>query len=158
MHPRSIGIINGLVFLLFWSFVAMLSAPVWYGVLAPIMFILVPSSVLVAWRGNHLSNKFISNSARLSHSIIDGFKWGFIAAATFMAWSISAQVFAAGGHFDNSDFFSMQTAKYIVAYAIPVSFVGGVTGALHGAVFFYLNRWLYTANKARQNRPAGWTR
>ncbi len=145
MNSRSIGLINGIITLMFWSSLGMLLASEWWGALPVILFVLVPISALVSYRSSVLAQLLIEGKATIKLYAIDGFKWAFVAAATFWLWSISSQVMAAGGPLLGANWW--QVIKYIFTISLPISLIAGLIGSVHGVAFFYLNSWQITANK-----------
>ena len=123
----------------------MLLASEWWGALPVILFVLVPISALVSYRSSVLAQLLIEGKATIKLYAIDGFKWAFVAAATFWLWSISSQVMAAGGPLLGANWW--QVIKYIFTISLPISLIAGLIGSVHGVAFFYLNSWQITANK-----------
>ena len=139
MNPRKIGLINGILVLIFWSACGMLLATHWQGAFPVIVFILLPVSVLVAWRSFKMAILLQAGKVALKHYALDGFKYGFIVSCALWVCSISMQVWAAGNVLDNASF--IQIVKFILLVSIPTSILAGIIGLLHAIGFYYLNRW-----------------
>lgn len=150
MSRRTVGLIDGLVFLVFWSLVGMMASAYWWGALPIILFVLVPVSALVSWRGAVMASSFSEGSPSLKQYVLDGAKWGSLASLMFLGWSIASQVSAAGEHLEGASFFSKEVATYLLFMGVPLVLAGTVAGSVHGGVYFYLNRWLATANQSGQ--------
>lgn len=150
MSPRTVGLIDGLIFLVFWSLVGMMTSTYWWGALPIILFVLVPVSALVSWRGAVMASSFRNGSPSLKQHVFDGAKWGSLAGLVLLGWSVASQVSAAGGHLDGASFFSKEVAAYLLYMGVPLICGGTGAGSVHGAMYFYLNRWLTTANQSGQ--------
>ncbi len=142
VSPRTIGLIDGSLFLLSWSAFGFLSASHWWGALPIIVFILVPSAALVSWRGASLSKQGRANFPSLLAHVKDGGKWGGIAGFVLFAWSFTSEVIAAGGPLLGTPFFSLATAEYALILSSVFCIGGTLFGAAHGLAFYFINRWL----------------
>lgn len=140
MNNRNIGLMNGMITLVFWSLLGILLASEWWGAFPVILFVLVPISALVSYRSSVLAQLLIEGKATIALYAVDGFKWAFTAASIFWLCSISSQVMAAGGSLLDANWW--QVVKYIFTVSLPISLIAGLIGSVHGAGFFYLNRWL----------------
>ncbi len=139
---RKIGMIDGLIFLTFWSAIGMASAPYWYGALPVIIFILIPISALVSWRGARSVENIKEEKLSIKTSAIEGGLCGFLVTFAISLWSYSAQVYAAGTLFDNVQTNNIELYERIVEAYLPIVSGGILSGALHGMFFYKLNQKL----------------
>lgn len=145
---RKIGRIDALLFFVLWSCVGLASATHPWGSLPFILFLLVPASALVGWRGATSVHLFLAGTASLRRTVIEGFGWGVAFVFLVWLWGASKEAFAAGCVFDG---LSPLQSEFWFAVSVtlpPTLGIGGIFGALHGIAFFYLNRWLVRANPA----------
>jgi hypothetical protein len=144
---RKIGMIDGMLFLIFWSISGMASATYWHGALPIIVFIIIPVSAFVAWRGAKSVEKIKNGKATNRTSAIEGGLCGLIATLVISVWSYSTQVYAAGSVFDDISPNSFEFFKRIAEAYIPIITVGTILGSIHGVLFFNLNKKNYKTIK-----------
>lgn len=132
--------IDGTLFLIFWSIAGMASATYWYGALPIIVFIIIPSSAFVAWRGAKSVENIINGKAKNKTSAIEGGVCGLIATLAISVWSFSTQVYAAGSVFDSISFGSLEFFKRIAEAYILIITAGTIISSTHGVLFFNLNK------------------
>lgn len=142
MSPRIVGLIDGVVFLGFWSLIGLAQPSLQGEALLIVWVLLLIASVLVWWRGSVIASLFVEDRTSLVGHVLDGVKWGALTGLGILIWGVSSQVLAAGGPLDNASFFSVETAIYLLLMGAYLSATGAVLGGVHGAVFFYFNRWL----------------
>lgn len=139
---RKIGLIDGVVFLFFWSVTGMANATYWHGALPVIVFILVPLAGFVAWRGSVSVEKIINGKATNKSSAIEGAIYGLIVAIVLCLWSCASQVYAAGSVFDDLSPNSFEWYLRIFQSYLPFITAGAVIGSLHGVAFYNINKYL----------------
>ena len=139
---KKIGMIDGGLFLLFWSSVGMISATYWYGALPVIFFILIPVSAFVAWRGAKSVEKIKTETITNKASALEGGLCGLIITLLVSLWSYSSQANAAGSVFDGVSMNSFEFYKRIFSLYVPIITGGTMMGAIHGIIFFNLNKYL----------------
>lgn len=152
MLARKIGRIDALLFFVLWSYVSFVSAANPWGALPVIVFLLVPASALVGWRGATFVRLILAGVASLRHAVIEGFGWGAAFVFAVWLWGAASSAFAAGGVLDG---LSPLQAKFWYAVSVtllPALGIGGILGTLHGIALFYLNRWLVRANAPASKR------
>ncbi|MDG4605159.1 MAG: hypothetical protein P9D89_03655 [Candidatus Contendobacter sp.] len=143
---RKIGRLDALIFFVIWSCVGLASAAHPWGSLPIIVFLLVPASALVGWRGAASVRLILAGTASLRRAAIEGFCWGAAFVFAVWLWGVSKSALAAGGVLDD---LSPLQAEFWLALSVtllPALGIGGTLGALHGIALFYLNRWLVRAN------------
>lgn len=143
---RKIGRIDALLFFVIWSCVGLMSATHPWGALPVIVFLLVPASALVGWRGAALVLLILAGAASLRRAVIEGFGWGAAFVFAIWLWGAASSAFAAGGVLDGLSPLQAEFWYAVSVTLLPVLGVGGILGALHGIALFYLNRWLVRAN------------
>jgi len=134
--------IDGVLFLIFWSIVGMTTATYWHNALPIIIFILIPVSAFVAWRGAKSVDRIINGKATNKTSAIEGAVCGLIATSAIAIWSYSTQVYAAGSVFDNITHNSLEFYKRIAEAYLLLITAGTIIGAIHGVLFFNMNKML----------------
>jgi len=137
-----IGMIDGGLFLIFWSIIGMVSATYWYGALPIIIFILIPLSSFVAWRGAKSVEKIKNEKLTYKSSALEGAICGFIASLIFVIWSYSSQAYAAGSVFDDVSPNTIEFYKRFVKAYVPLLAAGPLLGSIHGVLFFRINMFL----------------
>ncbi len=145
---RKVGRIDAALFFAIWSCVGLLSTTHPWGSLPAIVFLLVPASALVGWRGAVSARLILAGTASLRRAVIDGFSWGAAFVFVVWLWGNASSAFAAGGVLDG--LYPLQSEFWfaVAVTLVPALCIGSVLGALHGATLFYLNRWLVRANPA----------
>lgn len=146
---RKIGRIDAGLFFLLWAVVLLLSVGHPYGALPAIIFLLVPASALVGWRGAVSVRLLLQGRASLLRGAIEGFAFACLFLAVVWLWSWLSQAHAAGTVFDglspeSPDFWS------IIGYLGFWLLGFGVAGAIHGVLLLYLNYRLLMANPSFQ--------
>lgn len=146
MVARKVGRIDALLFFVIWSCVAAVLASRPIGSLPIIIFLLVPASALVGWRGAVSVRLILSGVASLQRAAVEGFAWGATFALVIWLWGFSNAALAAGTIFDGLS--PLQPAFWVsvATTLLPAMGVAGLLGATHGVAFLYLNRWLVRAN------------
>ena len=145
---RRIGRIDALLFFVIWSCIGVASASDVWGALPAIVFLLIPASALVGWRGAASVRLLLCGKASPRRALIEGFGWGV--AFVFAIWLLGAtnSAFAAGGALDG---LSPLQSEFWFAFALtvlPSLGIGGLLGTVHGIALFYVNAWLVRANPA----------
>ncbi|WP_133247315.1 hypothetical protein [Azospira sp. I13] len=146
MIAQKIGRIDALLFFVIWSCVGLLSATHSYGALPIIVFLLVPASALVGWRGTVSVRLILAGAASLRRAAIDGFIGGAAFVLVIWLWGFSNAALAAGTVFDGLSPWQFEFWLAVATTLLPAMGAAGVVGALHGIAFFFLNRWLIRAN------------
>lgn len=139
---RKIGMIDGGLFLIFWSIIGMFNANYWYGALPIIIFILIPSSAFVAWRGAKSVTKIKNKKLTCKSSSLEGAICGFIASLILVIWSYSSHAYAAGSVFDDVSPSTIEFYKRLVIACVPIISAGTLLGSIHGVLFFRINMFL----------------
>ncbi len=139
---RKIGMIDGGIFLLFWSSVGMLSANYWHGALPVILFILIPVSAFIAWRGTKSVERIKAQKITNKTSAIEGGLYGLFITVLISFWSYSSQVYAAGSVFDGIPVSSLEFCKRIFVSYILIITAGTALGSIHGVLFYNFNKYL----------------
>lgn len=143
---RKIGRIDALLFFVLWSCVGLASATDPLGAFPIIVFLLVPASALVGWRGAVSVRLFVAGTASLSRAAIEGASWGAAFVFVVWFWGASKSALAAGGVLDGLSPLQAQFWFALSVTLLPALGIGGIFGAMHGIALFYLNRWLVRAN------------
>ena len=143
---RKIGRIDALLFFILWSCVGLASATHPWGSLPIIVFLLVPASALVGWRGAAAVRLILAGTASLRRAAIEGLCWGTVFVFGVWLWGASKSAFAAGYILDGLSPFQAESWYAVSVTLLPALGIGGTLGALHGIALFYLNRWLVRAN------------
>jgi len=144
MVARKIGRIDALLFFVVWSCIGAASATNPAGSLPLIIFLLVPASALVGWRGAASARLILAGTASLQRSATEGFVWGAIFILLIWLWGVSNAALAAGTVLDGLSPFQFEFWAVVATTLLPAVGIGGSIGSLHGVVFLYLNRWLCT--------------
>lgn len=143
---RKIGLIDALFFFVIWSCAGFISAAHPWGALPVIVFLLVPASALVGWRGAVFVRLILAGAASLRRAVIEGFGWGAAFVFAIWLWGAASSAFAAGGVLDGLSPFQAEFWYAVSVTLLPALGIGGVLGALHGMGLFFLNRWLVRVN------------
>jgi len=143
---RKIGGIDALLFFIVWSCVGLISATHPWGSLPIIVFLLVPASALVGWRGAACVRLILAGAASLRRAVIEGFCWGATFVFSIWVWGASKSALAAGGVLDGLSPLQSEFWYTVSVTLLPALGIGGIFGALHGIALFHLNRWLIRAN------------
>ena len=143
---RKVGLINAAFFFIVWSCIGALSAAQPIGSLPVIIFLLVPASALVGWRGAASVRHILGGTASLRRALSEGFVSGACLIFLVWLWGTANSAFAAGSAIDGLSPLQVEFWFVIAVTLLPALGLGGVLGAMHGVVFFYLNRWLVQAN------------
>ena len=141
-----IGFIDALLFFVVWSCVGLATAAQPSGALPIIVFLLVPASALVGWRGAASVRLILAGTASLRRAVIEGFAYGAAFVFVIWLWGASNAALAAGTVFDG---LSPRQPEFWVTVAkslLPALGIGGSIGSLHGIVLLYVNRRLVRAN------------
>jgi hypothetical protein len=146
MVARKVGRIDALLFFVIWSCVAAMLASRPIGSLPIIIFLLVPASALVGWRGAASVRLIVSGVASLQRAALEGFTWGAAFAFGIWLWGFSNAALAAGTIFDGLSPLRPVFWVSVATTLLPAMGVAGLLGAMHGVAFLYLNRWLVGAN------------
>ena len=146
---RKIGRIDAAAFFLFWGIVLLFSTAHPYAALPAIVFLLVPSSALVGWRGAASVRLLLQGRASLLRGAIEGFLFACLVVFVVWLWSWFSQAHAAGTVFDG---LSPESPDFwrLIAYLALWLGVFGVVGAIHGVLLLYLNYRLLMANSSFQ--------
>jgi hypothetical protein len=145
-----VGRIDAALFFAIWSCAGLLSATHPLGSLPAIVFLLVPASALVGWRGAASARLILAGTASLRRAVLEGFSWGAAFVFLVWLWGNASSAFAAGGVLDGLSPLQSEFWFAVAVTLVPALCIGGVLGALHGAALFNLNRWLVRANPAVQ--------
>jgi len=146
MIARNVGRIDALLFFVIWSCVAAALASRPIGSLPIIIFLLVPASAVVGWRGTISVRLILLGVASLQRAAVEGFAWGAVFALAIWLCGFSNAALAAGTVLDGLS--PLQPAFWVsVASTLFLAMgIAGLLGATHGVTFLYLNRWLVRAN------------
>ena len=146
---RNMGRIDAVLFFLFWGVVLLFSAAHPYGALPAIIFLLVPASALVGWRGAASVRLLLQGRASLLRGAIEGFVFACLLLAVVWLWSWFSQAHAAGTVFDG---LSPESPDFwLIIGNLGLWLLGfGVAGAIHGVFLLYLNYRLLMANPSFQ--------
>lgn len=146
---RKIGRIDAALFFLLWALVLLFSVAHPYGALPAIIFLLVPASALVGWRGAVSVRLLLQGCASLLRGAIEGFAFACLFLAVVWLWSWFGQAHAAGTVFDG---LSPESPDFwrIIGYSGLWLTGLGVAGAIHGVLLLYLNYRLLMANPSFQ--------
>lgn len=147
-----VGLLDGGLFFVFWAALYLADRP--WGALVPMLFLLLPVSVLVVWRGAALVRQLLAGQARLGRAAKEGFKAGVLLATLLWLWGLASAVLAAGTPFDGLSSWDLSSWLNLVASLLLSMGLAGFLGAVHGAVFYVLNRWLLGCLGIRPG-PAG---
>ena len=145
---RRVGRIDAVLFFAIWSCVGLASATHPWGSLPVIVFLLVPASALVGWRGAASVRRILAGTASLRRAAVEGFSWGAAFVFAVWLWGTASSAFAAGGVLDGLSPLQSEFWFAVGVTLVPALGIGGVVGALHGVALFYLNGWLVRANPA----------
>ncbi|MBS1984296.1 MAG: hypothetical protein JST16_08990 [Bdellovibrionales bacterium] len=143
---RKVGRIDALLFFVVWSCVGAASATHPVGSLPIIIFLLVPASALVGWRGAASARLIFLGVASLRRAVAEGFSWGAGFVFFVWLWGASNAALAAGTVLDGLSPFELEFWVAVATSLLPALGIGGILGGMHGVAFFYLNRWLVRAN------------
>jgi len=146
---RKIGRIDALLFFVLWSCVGLASASHAWGAVPAIVFLLLPASALVGWRGKqkkHNCGLILAGAASLRRAAFEGFGWGIAFVSSIWLWGATNSAFAAGGALDGLSPLQSEFWYALSVTLLPALGIGGLLGAVHGIAFFYLNGWLVRAN------------
>jgi hypothetical protein len=143
---RKIGRIDALLFFAIWACVGLVSATHPWGSIPIIIFLLVPASALVGWRGAASVRLILAGSASLRRAAIEGFCWGAAFVLAVWLWGASKSAFAAGGVLDDLSPLQAEFWYALSVTLLPALGIGAILGALHGIALFYFNRWLVRTN------------
>ena len=143
---RKIGRIDALLFFVLWASLGLISATYPWGAIPAILFLLVPASALVGWRGVASVRLILAGKASLQRASSEGFVAGAAFALAVWLWGFSNAALAAGTVFDGLSPWQSQFWLLVATTLLPAMGIAGVLGALHGAAFFILNRWMVRAN------------
>jgi len=146
-----VGLLDGGLFFVFWATLYLADRS--WGDLVPILFLL-PVSALVVWRGAVLVRQLLAGQARLGRAAKEGFKAGVLLATLLWLRGLATAVLAAGWPFDGPSLRSFPFWLNLVASLLLSMGLAGFLGAVHGAVFYVLNRWLLGCLGIRPG-PAG---
>lgn len=143
---RKIGRIDALLFFVLWACVGLISATYPRDAIPAIIFLLVPASALVGWRGTASVRLILAGQASFQRALGEGFVAGAAFALAVWLWGFSNAALAAGTVFDGLSPWQAQFWLVVATTLLPATGIAGVLGALHGVAFFILNRWLVRAN------------
>lgn len=147
-----VGFLDGGLFFVFWAALYLADRP--RGDLVDILFLLLPVSALVVWRGAVLVRQLLAGQARLGRAAKEGFKAGVLLATLLWLWGLASAALAAGTPFDGLSSWDLSSWLNLVASLLLSMGLAGFLGAVHGAVFYVLNRWLLGCLGIRPG-PAG---
>lgn len=147
-----VGLIDAAVFFALWAAIGVASAAHPFGAIPAILFLLVPASVLVGWRGEVCARLLLANGGSAKRAAIEGGGFALFFIAVVAAWSGVAH--AAGGHFDGLTI-SMPQFWVAVGWHAVWALAFAITGSVHGVLLFWGNRWLIQKYQSRSapSRP-----
>ena len=141
-----IGRINGLLFFALWCAIGMGVASQPAGALPAIVFLLVPASALVGWRGAALARRLLAAPVSAQRAAGEGFAWGAFSAFAVWGWGFSSAALAAGTVFDGLSPARSEFWLVVATSFLPAMGLAGVVGAEHGIALLLLNRCLVRVN------------
>lgn len=144
---RKIGRIDALLFFIIWSCVGLTSATHPWGALPIIVFLLIPASALVGWRGAAFVRLILAEATSLRRAVLEGFGWGAAFVFAIWLWGAISSAFAAGHVLEGLSPLQAEFWYAVSVTLLPALGIGGILGALHGIALFYLNGWLVRALK-----------
>ncbi|MDP2393277.1 MAG: hypothetical protein Q8M21_08480 [Methylococcaceae bacterium] len=120
-----------MLYFVLWSCVGLASASHPWGSFPVIVFLLVPASALVGWRGAASVRLISAGTGSLRRAAIEGFCWGAAFVFAVWLWGASKSALAAGGVLDGLSPLHAEFWYAVSITLLPALGIGGILGALH---------------------------
>jgi len=150
MTPRKYAAIMFLLFLLFWSSLAVGVSKYWFGAIPVIVFVVVPVAATVGWRTYTLHRR---NGITSKDFLLDGFIWGSLVSLLYAV----IQAFKLLGNdlkIEDEEIFSFAFLRFACLNLAPVVLTGGLLGVVHGWVAAVIRRFFdKPANQSHHSQP-----
>ena len=153
MNDKLVGVIDSILFFLFWYVVIALFFQISLVRHNDILLLLLVVSLLVAWRGFRLNPKLRKKMISCWDYTLDGAKWGGLSLFSWVFIGGVNEVYASGGHLDGADLLSIQFLKYMAIGGGLFGTIGVFLGGANAFPLYFLNRWLNATNKRMLQRP-----
>jgi hypothetical protein len=95
-----VGCIDAVLFFVTWLCMGLIAASHPWGALPAVVFLLLPASALVGWRGAVSVRLILAGTDSLRRAGIEGFGWGAAFVLVIVLWSAANSASAAGSAFD----------------------------------------------------------
>lgn len=136
---RKIGCIDALLFFVIWSLVGTLSVAHPWDSITAWLFLLIPASILVGWRGALSVPRILANSANLWSAAKEGAYWALFFVLCIWLWSTFNSAFAAGGALDGLSPMHAEFWFAAIASLLPISAIAAALGTLNGVALYWIN-------------------
>ena len=143
---RLVGLIDAAVFFALWAAIGVASAAHPFGAIPAILFLLVPASVLVGWRGEVCARLLLANEGSAKRAAIEGGGFALLFVVVIATWSGVAH--ASGGYFDGLAI-RMPQFWVVVGWHAIWALAFTIAGSVHGVLLFWVNRWLIQKYQSR---------
>jgi hypothetical protein len=153
MNDKLVGLIDSVVFFLFWFLTLALVFRIEFLRYSEFTFLILAISSIVGWRGFKLNGRLKNGNISCWNFTLDGAKWGGLSLVTYIFLAGIAEVYASGGHLDGAGLFSFQFLRYMVLGGGLFGSIGVFLGGLNALPLYSLNKWLNSTNNKLLLRP-----